>query len=151
VVAAILILAATVSALIGHCYSDHRSLVACGLFLLSGKYIPELDRVSVLRLCNATSPLSSIRCAENGSNCLGKIPRIVLESGRSVAYGFRRVVRNAASPPPFLSGSAQFPVYTPSALCSFHFLTDNPTCKSHMREQDRDSRKAGNTVAGESN
>ncbi|EZA62661.1 Voltage-dependent calcium channel gamma-5 subunit [Ooceraea biroi] len=36
VVAAILILAATVSALIGHCYSDHRSLVACGLFLLSG-------------------------------------------------------------------------------------------------------------------
>ncbi|XP_050461167.1 uncharacterized protein LOC126856578 isoform X2 [Cataglyphis hispanica] len=36
VAAAILILAATVSALIGHCYSDHRTLVACGLFLLSG-------------------------------------------------------------------------------------------------------------------
>ncbi|XP_018313747.1 uncharacterized protein [Mycetomoellerius zeteki] len=36
VVAAILILAATVSAMIGHCYSDHRTLVACGLFLLSG-------------------------------------------------------------------------------------------------------------------
>lgn len=38
VVAAVLIFAATVSALIGHCYSDHRTLVACGLFLLSGKY-----------------------------------------------------------------------------------------------------------------
>lgn len=37
VVAVILILAATVSALIGHCYSDHRTLIACGLFLLSGK------------------------------------------------------------------------------------------------------------------
>lgn len=36
VAAVILILAATVSALIGHCYSDHRTLVACGLFLLSG-------------------------------------------------------------------------------------------------------------------
>ncbi|XP_012217585.1 uncharacterized protein [Linepithema humile] len=36
VVAAILILAATVSALIGHCYSDQRTLIACGLFLLSG-------------------------------------------------------------------------------------------------------------------
>ncbi|EGI59276.1 hypothetical protein G5I_12611 [Acromyrmex echinatior] len=42
VVAAILILAATVSAMIGHCYSDHRTLVACGLFLLSGKYVIEL-------------------------------------------------------------------------------------------------------------
>ncbi|XP_019696486.2 uncharacterized protein LOC105182170 isoform X1 [Harpegnathos saltator] len=36
VAAVILILAATVSALIGHCNSDHRTLVACGLFLLSG-------------------------------------------------------------------------------------------------------------------
>ncbi|XP_070519015.1 uncharacterized protein [Cardiocondyla obscurior] len=36
VIAAVLIFAATVSALIGHCNSDHRTLVACGLFLLSG-------------------------------------------------------------------------------------------------------------------
>ncbi|XP_076381208.1 uncharacterized protein LOC117226179 [Megalopta genalis] len=36
VAAAALVLAATISALIGHCYSDHRTLVACGLFLLSG-------------------------------------------------------------------------------------------------------------------
>ncbi|XP_011707402.1 PREDICTED: uncharacterized protein LOC105462477 [Wasmannia auropunctata] len=36
VVAAVLIFAATMSAMIGHCYSDHKTLVACGLFLLSG-------------------------------------------------------------------------------------------------------------------
>ncbi|XP_066584330.1 uncharacterized protein [Prorops nasuta] len=36
VVAVTLILAGTISALIGHCYSDHRTLVACGLFLLGG-------------------------------------------------------------------------------------------------------------------
>nr|XP_033197763.1 uncharacterized protein LOC117160838 [Bombus vancouverensis nearcticus] len=36
VAAVALVLAATISALIGHCYSDHRTLVACGLFLLSG-------------------------------------------------------------------------------------------------------------------
>lgn len=36
VVAVALVLAATISALIGHCYSDHRTLVACGLFLLGG-------------------------------------------------------------------------------------------------------------------
>ncbi|XP_020278550.1 uncharacterized protein LOC109852110 [Pseudomyrmex gracilis] len=35
-VAALLILAATISAVIGHCYSDQRTLIACGLFLLSG-------------------------------------------------------------------------------------------------------------------
>ncbi|XP_011497756.1 PREDICTED: uncharacterized protein LOC105362104 [Ceratosolen solmsi marchali] len=36
VVAVALILAGTISALIGHCCSDHRTLVACGLFLLGG-------------------------------------------------------------------------------------------------------------------
>ncbi|XP_015588497.1 uncharacterized protein LOC107264599 isoform X3 [Cephus cinctus] len=36
VVAMALILAGTVSALIGNCYSDHRTLIACGLFLLGG-------------------------------------------------------------------------------------------------------------------
>ncbi|KAF7405800.1 hypothetical protein HZH68_005169 [Vespula germanica] len=34
VIAVVLILAGTIFALIGHCYSDHRTLVACGLFLL---------------------------------------------------------------------------------------------------------------------
>ncbi|XP_048510507.1 uncharacterized protein LOC105693565 [Athalia rosae] len=36
VVAVALVLAGTISALIGHCYSDHRTLIACGLFLLGG-------------------------------------------------------------------------------------------------------------------
>ncbi|XP_051169480.1 uncharacterized protein LOC127286899 [Leptopilina boulardi] len=36
VAAAALIFAGTISAMIGHCYSDHRTLVACGLFLLGG-------------------------------------------------------------------------------------------------------------------
>ncbi|XP_046467761.1 uncharacterized protein [Neodiprion pinetum] len=36
VVAVALILAGTISALIGHCYSDYRTLIACGLFLLGG-------------------------------------------------------------------------------------------------------------------
>ncbi|XP_012271617.1 uncharacterized protein LOC105694994 [Orussus abietinus] len=36
VAAVALILAGTISAMIGHCYSDHRTLVACGLFLLGG-------------------------------------------------------------------------------------------------------------------
>ncbi|XP_058797694.1 uncharacterized protein LOC131667935 [Phymastichus coffea] len=36
VAAAALILAGTISALIGHCCSDHRTLVACGLYLLGG-------------------------------------------------------------------------------------------------------------------
>ncbi|XP_043490805.1 uncharacterized protein LOC122516770 isoform X1 [Polistes fuscatus] len=36
VIAVVLILAGTIFALIGHCYSDHRTLVACGLFLLGG-------------------------------------------------------------------------------------------------------------------
>ncbi|XP_023316269.1 uncharacterized protein LOC106658517 [Trichogramma pretiosum] len=36
VAAAALLLAGTISALIGHCCSDHRTLVACGLFLLGG-------------------------------------------------------------------------------------------------------------------
>ncbi|XP_031787556.1 uncharacterized protein LOC100678312 isoform X2 [Nasonia vitripennis] len=36
VAAVVLILAGTISALIGHCCSDHRTLVACGLFLLGG-------------------------------------------------------------------------------------------------------------------
>ncbi|XP_076234620.1 uncharacterized protein LOC143179321 [Calliopsis andreniformis] len=36
VAAAGLVLAATISALVGHCYSDYRTLIACGLFLLSG-------------------------------------------------------------------------------------------------------------------
>lgn len=42
VAAVALVLAATISALIGHCYSDHRTLVACGLFLLSGKLSCEI-------------------------------------------------------------------------------------------------------------
>ncbi|XP_046820523.1 uncharacterized protein LOC124424929 isoform X2 [Vespa crabro] len=36
VIAVVLIFAGTIFALIGHCYSDHRTLVACGLFLLGG-------------------------------------------------------------------------------------------------------------------
>ncbi|XP_043281994.1 uncharacterized protein [Venturia canescens] len=36
VVAVALIFAGTFSALVGHCYSDHKTVIACGLFLLGG-------------------------------------------------------------------------------------------------------------------
>ncbi|XP_014295451.1 uncharacterized protein LOC103571396 isoform X1 [Microplitis demolitor] len=35
-VAVVLIFAGTFSALIGHCYADHKTVIACGLFLLGG-------------------------------------------------------------------------------------------------------------------
>lgn len=33
-----LIFIATISALAGHCSNDHKTLVACGLYMLGGKY-----------------------------------------------------------------------------------------------------------------
>ena len=37
-VAVVIMLIATMFALIGHCNSDHKTLIACGLFTLGGMY-----------------------------------------------------------------------------------------------------------------